>query len=259
MTEESPTATMRLGKVQPEAGFTLQHGLVAGVLRREVKFFLRDSDVGKVRDILKTNCSRPSATYSGSRVTSIYFDDAGLGSYHDNLEGTGERIKVRLRWYDDREECFFFETKRRAYSKSIKERLEVESSMPLTSLDYRTIVNRLRDRLPESCRERLLARPDPVLITRYRRSYYVAADRRIRVTLDSELEWFDQRGRAKPHLRFGARLPRLAILELKTEREDDGSFGELLYPLRLRPTRSSKYAVGCQQLGLVSDSRGRFS
>ncbi|HEX9725322.1 MAG TPA: VTC domain-containing protein [Vicinamibacteria bacterium] len=249
---------MRPGRFRPEPDFTLPHGLIAGVPRREVKFFLRDSDVGKVRDILKTNCSRPSTTYSGSVVTSIYFDDAGLGSYHDNLEGTGERIKLRLRWYDDRKQRFFFETKRRAFSRSVKDRLEVESSMPLTSVDYRTIFNRLRDRLPESCRERLLTRPDPILITRYRRWYFAAADRRIRVTLDSELEWFDQSGRAKPHLRFGVRLPRVAILELKSER-GDGSFGELLYPLRLRPTRSSKYAVGCQQLGLVRDSRGGLS
>jgi len=250
---ECSTATL----VQ-EASFTLRHGLLAGVPRREIKFFLRDCDTGKVRDILKTNCSRPG-TYSGSRVTSIYFDDAGLSGYHDNLEGTGERIKVRLRWYEDRDDRFFFETKQRRYSKLIKERLEIESSVPLTSLPYRAILKRLRDRLPDSCRERLVAGPDPVLTTRYHRLYFVAADRRVRITLDSDLEWFDQRGRAKPHLRFATRLPRVAILELKTEREDDGSIGEILEPLRLRATRSSKYALGCQQLGLVPEARGGIS
>jgi hypothetical protein len=258
MTEQCPAGTQRLGKVQPAPNFTLPHELIAGVPRSEVKFFLRDSDLGKLRDILRTNCSRPSTAYADALVTSVYFDDPGLGSYHDNLEGNGERIKLRLRWYDDRDQRFFFETKRRLHSKSIKDRLEVESTVPLASVDYRTILNRLCDRLPESCRERLLARPDPILITRYRRWYYVAPDR-IRVTLDSELEWFDQSGRVKPHLRFAAHLPRTAILELKCERGDEGRFGALLHPLQLRPTRSSKYAVGCQQLGLVHDSRRGLS
>ena len=239
---------------EDEAAFELEHELIAGAPRIEVKFFLPDSDVGKVRDILRTNCS-PGTAYADTLVTSVYFDDAGLGSYYDNLEGNGERVKLRLRWYDDRERRFFFEIKRRRYSKSIKDRLEIESTVPLTAVDYRTIRNRLRDRLPESCRELLLARPDPILITRYRRWYYVAADR-TRVTLDSELEWFDQCGRVKPNLRFAAHSPRSAILELKSERGDDGRLDALLHPLRLRPTRSSKYAVGCQRLGLVGDSRG---
>jgi hypothetical protein len=126
--------------------------------------------------------------------------------------------------------------------------------VPLTAVDYRTLLKRLRDRLPPLCRELLLARAEPILITRYRRRYYLAADR-TRVTLDSELEWFDQHGRLKPNLRFPARLPRTAILELKSERADQSRFGALLHPLRLRPTRSSKYAVGCQQLGFVNDSR----
>jgi hypothetical protein len=237
----------------PGADFTVPHDWIAGLPRTEVKYFLFEADVGKVRDVLLTNCS-PSAVHAETVVTSIYFDDAGLGSYRDNLEGHGKRVKVRLRWYADREQRFFFEVKRRAYSRSIKDRLEVRSNVPLTAVDYRTLLKRLRDRLPQLCRELLLARSEPILITRYRRRYYLAADR-TRVTLDSELEWFDQHGRLKPNLRFPVHLPRTAILELKSERADESRFAALLHPLRLRPTRSSKYAVGCQQLGLVHASR----
>ena len=247
------------GRARPEPAFELRHGLSTGAPRREVKFFLSGTDVGKVQSILNTNCSLAGTTHVSSLVTSIYFDDASLGSYHENLEGTGERVKVRLRWYDEGDRRFFFEMKRRTFSRSVKDRLEVCSSIPLMALEYRTILARLRDVLPESCRERLVTRPSPVLISQYRRRYYVAADRRFRVTLDSELRWYDQCGKARPSLRFAARLPRLAILELKSAEPNDDTIGELLYPLRLRPTRSSKYVVGCQQLGLVSDTRGSLS
>jgi hypothetical protein len=227
---------------------------VTGAPRREVKFFLRDTDAGKVHDVLKTNC-RPAEGHASSRVTSIYFDDPGFRSYDDNLEGTGERVKIRLRWYDSDEERFFFETKRRSFSKTIKERVELQSSTPLTSSPYRETLKRLREVLPEPHLGRLLEAQDPILITRYQRSYFAAPNRRVRVTLDSRIEWFDQTGRAEPTLRFPARIPRLAILEVKTEEEDE-DVGEVLYPLRLRPTRSSKYGVGCRALGLVADSRG---
>jgi SPX domain protein involved in polyphosphate accumulation len=219
-----------------------------------VKFFLRDTDAGKVIDVLKTNC-RPAASHPSSRVTSIYFDDPGFRSYDDNLEGTGERVKIRLRWYDSDEERFFFETKRRSFSKTIKERVALESPAPLTSLFYRETLKRLQEVLPEPHRGRLLAAPHPILITRYQRSYFSVRDGSVRVTLDSCIEWYEQCGRSKPSLRFPARIPRLAILEVKTEKEDT-ELGGILYPLRLRPTRSSKYGVGCRELGLVADSRG---
>ncbi len=93
-------------------------------------------------------------------------------------------------------------------------------------------------------------------IGRVPREYFEWIDRSVRITVDSELQWFSQLGKARFSRRFGVDLPRLVVLEVKTKPEAEVDVDELLYPLRLQPTRSSKYVVGCQRLGLVADTRG---
>ena len=68
--------------------------------RREVKYAIPQMDVGKLRNLLQTNCRRLIHNDRVSVVRSIYFDDARLSACHANLDGLGMRRKLRLRWYD---------------------------------------------------------------------------------------------------------------------------------------------------------------
>ena len=89
----------------------------------------------------------------------------------------------------------------------------------------------------------------PVLLVTYQRHYLVTTDRRLRVTLDTNLRFFDQRTRARPNLTFDSIAAHFAVVECKMDADVDP--GRVLEPLGLRWTRFSKYCHGVSVLSGV--------
>ena len=226
--------------------------------RRETKFAIPYADLGKLTSVLETNFRRVRHDRDSTIVRSVYLDDERLDGYRESVDGTANRRKVRLRWYndDDREGRFFFEVKKRVFDLVHKHRLGLESPVALGELTYRKIFQHLGESLPPHYREVLMRHSMPVLLCEYRRLYFEGSDPRQRVTVDYDFAWYSQMGRDRLSSRFAAELQHLVIVELKTP--PGSSLGALrhLHPLRLTPTRSSKYVVGCQELGLAEDTRG---
>lgn len=246
------------GKAAPFALVDERDSVAAPEPRREMKFALPYADLGKLMTVLSANFRRVRHHDASTIVRSVYLDDARLNGYHESVEGTGNRRKVRVRWYndDDREGRFFFEIKKRVFDLVVKNRVAIQSPVALGELTYREIGRRLESTLPPPHREILARRSSPVLLSEYRREYFEGADRRQRVTVDSGLKWYSQIGRNRISRRFAVELPHLVVVELKTPAGSKLGALRHLHPLRLTPTRSSKYVVGCQQLALVADTRG---
>ncbi len=225
-------------------------------IRREVKFALPHADFGKFRSILEVNCRRVSYAHPTSRVVSLYFDDVLLSSCHHNLDGTPRRSKLRLRWYDTPlpETRFFFEVKRREGEAATKERFPLRSEVALASLDIREIVHTLYSALPAPQVELLRARAEPILITEYERYYFEALGEPLRVTVDTNLVFYPQTNIGPLRRRFPVRVPELVILEGKAPIGSEHRIRDLLLPLEPWVTRSSKYVMGCQSLGLLPGS-----
>jgi hypothetical protein len=242
------------------AGFRLLDGAQRGEepgpiqYRSEIKFLLPYADMGKLRSILEVNCRRICYAGPVSLVNSIYFDDAGLSAYRESVEGNGRRAKVRLRWYgsENTDGRFHFEVKRRSDIAVGKERLALSSQSPLSRLSFRDILRELSGTLPEKHRALLMSRPEPVLITEYKREYFQARHDSVRITLDYDVTWYDQSGKLRPGKKFGVRDPGMVIVEGKSPVGKEIQLPQLLFPLRPRVTRSSKYVMGCQRLGLVA-------
>jgi hypothetical protein len=222
--------------------------------RSEIKFLLPHADLGKIRSILEVNCRRIRHEGPMSLVSSLYFDDASLSAYRENLDGVGKRAKARLRWYDqrDQEGRFHFEVKRRTDLTMDKGRLAILSSVPLRSLTFQDILSELSAILPVKPRETLMRRPEPILISEYKREYFREYHSPVRITLDFDITYFDQSGRRRPGKKFGVRTPEWIIVEGKAPVGEELRLRRLLYPLQLRITRSSKYVMGCQRLGLAA-------
>ena len=229
--------------------------------RSEIKFLLPHADLGKIRSILEMNCRRIRHVGTVSLVNSIYFDDHSLSAYRENLDGVGQRAKVRLRWYDqkDREGRFHFEVKRRTDLTTGKDRLAINSRVPLSSLTFQDILRELSAILPVRQREALMRRPDPILISEYRREYFQEYHSPVRITLDFDITYYDQSGRRRPAKKFGVRTPEWVIIEGKAPVGEESRLRRLLFPLQPQVTRSSKYVMGCQRLRLASAKpRGLF-
>ena len=220
--------------------------------RTEVKFALPRADLGKLETILEVNCRRVSYRNRTSRVVSLYFDDYRLSACRENVDGSSRRSKVRLRWYDAPlpGSELFFEMKRRRGRATSKERISLPLSQPLDSATLRETTRTLSRSLPASQSEALLARPEAIVIVEYERSYFEAAAG-LRITLDRDLTFYSQVGHLRPSRRFPVPVRDIVILEAKASVGSEDRIREILHPLQPRATRSSKYVLGCQAIGLL--------
>jgi VTC domain len=223
--------------------------------RSETKYALTQTDPGKIRCLLESNCRRLVHNQPVSTVRSIYFDDAGLSACRANLDGLGTRRKLRLRWYDTLlpGNDFFFEVKWRDNRLTGKHRFHVQSNIPLAQLSWRQIHRGLEAVLPGHVQRDLLRYTEPIAIVQYRREHF-ATDDGLRITLDHDLTWYDQSGRSMISTSFPRRLDGLIVLEGKTPVGRDGELRRWLHPLAPRVGRCSKYVHGCCQLGLIRSS-----
>ncbi len=226
------------------------------ISRRETKYVMEGADVGMIRSILATNCSRVVHANRVSVVRSIYFDDFRMTSCFQNIEGVGKRNKVRIRWYDQLVPgChFFFEVKWRNNLLTGKHRYEIKSDRPISEMTFPEIWNELEKVLPSKLHRMLLKYSNPTVMVEYKREHFVSMDKRARLTLDYDLVFRDQSGLRRVSPRYKQPMDRMLVVEGKTVPGEQGILPELLHPLSTRASRCSKYVHGCQLLGLVKET-----
>lgn len=197
------------------------------------------------------DCCHP-VRYAGptSLVHSLYFDDEVLSACRESVDGCGDRLKLRFRWYDhERPTTVFLEQKRRQGALVVKERLAVPARLVCEYGNGATskALTALTD-LPDSFRFALFRRPHPVVIVRYRRRYFRGLTAATRITVDDQLTIFDQFARCCPSLSFGIDQT-MTIVEIKVPCGEEGIVAELVDYLGLRRQRCSKYVMACQAIG----------
>ena len=223
--------------------------------RREIKYALPQMDVGKLQQLLGTNCRRLIHNNPVSVVRSIYFDDVRLSACRANLDGLGSRRKLRLRWYDSLKPGtdFFFEIKWRDNRITGKHRLQIRAAGGLANLTYSQIRHNLEAVIPDYLFRDMMINSEPIVIVQYNREHF-ASDDGLRITLDYDLTYYDQTGRQMISTAFPRRLEGLVVLEGKTPVGREGELRRWLHPFSPRVGRCSKYVHGCCQLGLIQAS-----
>ena len=168
--------------------------------------------------------------------------------YHENVIGSKDRRKARIRWYGD----LFGDIKRPVLEYKIKDGFvgtKEYNDFPEFRLDREFNIRYFREKLTQAKDEvkYYLRELDPVLINRYLRSYYVTRDGRFRLTVDRELSYYNIR----PHgNNFKQRFldHNNVIVEIKYEKELDDVAGKIsaFFPFSL--TKSSKYVQGIESV-----------
>lgn len=188
-------------------------------------------------------------SYPNRRVCNIYFDTVGLRCYAESLAGVSRRTKSRIRWYGDprvvREPVL--EIKRRYNQVGTKEQFPLEN-FSLQANSWRSIRNMVGEMLPPGAVRVYDAFTDPVLINSYERSYFETVDGRLRLTIDRDLSFYDQRLRSRPNLRFNRQAVSHTIIEVKCSVENRRLATTLTRLLGLRRVRMSKYCLGVECL-----------
>ena len=185
--------------------------------------------------------------YPARYVNSLYLDSLSLRSYHDNLDGVSDRLKTRIRWYGNltgQHPDAFLELKVKKGQVGTKQRYALPSftlrdQNSLTSLKQMY----MRDMLPEQILERC-KRMMPSLITRYFRFYYETPDAGLRITVDSQLSYYDVYRLSRP--RYAS--PEKVILEMKYGSNNATRAAELSQYIPILLGKNSKYTDGVRAI-----------
>jgi hypothetical protein len=233
--------------------------------RFELKYLIDEAITPGLRDFLSGylvpddyGFGMPNLSYP---VHSVYLDSDDLKTYHSSINGTKNRFKLRLRYYDAKQETpVFFEVKARVDNCILKQRCGVRrdavpwmirGQLPLPSQllsQGPKEVGALQNFLQLMCQ--IKARPKAH--NSYLREAWVSPnDDSVRVTFDRQIRIEPSFLPEAPiEMKRPVRVfPESVVLELKFTARFPNWFNELVRRFNLMQFSSAKYAEGVILLG----------
>lgn len=188
--------------------------------------------------------------YPSRTVRSLYFDSALLDDFQLNVSGVSDRKKLRLRWYGDSSDVqrATLEVKAKRNQLGIKHAWPVEFDRPLSRIPLMELGDQMAPQIPVEARLLLERGGIPSALIVYDRDYFVSADGRVRITLDHDIDVYEQIGAPELNHSRADVFPEVMVLELKYPGDMDTEVRALLGYLPGRLSRFSKYAIGIQTL-----------
>ncbi len=233
--------------------------------RFELKYLIDEDITSAMRDFVSCyleldeyGVGRPNLAYP---VHSLYLDSVDLKTHNWTVNGTKNRFKLRLRYYDDQPHTpVFFEVKARVDNCILKQRCGVRrQAVPLLLAGQLPEPEQLLSREPRHLmalqrfnllQQKLNARP--TAHNNYLREAWVSPhDNSVRVTFDRQVRiepWFKPlpvTEMVQPVRVF----PEFTILELKFTTRFPIWFQELVRRFNLMQFSSAKYSEGIVMLG----------
>ena len=208
--------------------------------RIEKKFVLGKHKEDNLEKILITNGFKKY--YFPRQINSLYLDTLNYDYAKDNINGVNERKKIRFRWYnDDYENIFLEEKKKRSFlvSKNVKKVPEKFSKQ--------NIIYDLKDYFEKRSNIFNNYNYKLILLTKYFRSYWISHDKKIRATIDKNL----QTSSANNPCKFFQLNE--TILELKFSPLNENYFRNLFHRKNLN-LRSKKFSKYLQSFELLENS-----
>ena len=222
------------------------------IYRKERKFAISNMDVGIVESIVRSHQAMFFRPFPARFINNIYFDTASYGNYNDNQLGSPLRHKFRIRWYGDqfgKTENPVLEIKIKKGSAGAKRHFKLIPFLlekGISKNDLKEVF--AKSDLPLEIQESLKFL-EPTLLNRYFRKYYLSANRKFRVTLDTKLQYT----RISAHQNYFMRIAKNdsdVVMEMKYDIEDDQEAGFISSAFPFRMTKNSKYVNGIDHLDL---------
>lgn len=221
--------------------------------RYERKFTVEQPGKAQVLYHIKKHPAQFREIFYPRQINNIYLDTPQFKFYVNNEIGIADRKKVRIRWYGST----FGQVLRPKLEYKIKAGLLGDKwGFDLVSFEVspgfhnRTLAEIFKaSDLPNPVLEDLrFLRPS--LLNAYRRTYFLSADGRFRLTLDEQMCYYRI---DHPHSNFIYSVPDPThfIIELKYVPEEDDGANRIAQHFPYRLNKSSKYVNGVVALRLV--------
>lgn len=214
--------------------------------RYERKFYIEGAEREMIESLVRFHPAVFRQIYCERTVNNIYLDSPGLSNYFDNINGQTRRVKVRVRWYGElfghiENPALEIKLKHNVHVGKITHRLMPFKLDSAFSIDVMRKVIRASD-IGEIVKSYLYGL-ESILLNSYRRKYFLSADQRYRVTVDSDVRVY---GLSHYSNNFLSRLPAPndVVLEIKYNKPNDELIDEITNYFPFRIARNSKYVSG---------------
>ena len=218
--------------------------------RHERKFVIERLNSKQVESVLRYHPAAFNEIFQERQVNNIYLDTRSMDAFNDNVVGNSNRTKVRIRWYGET----FGEIENPVMELKIKKGLtgtKLSYALLPFNLDNQFTHNVLtsifeRSKMPGWVTETLYGYY-PVLLNKYRRKYYLSADKQIRITLDTAMTYYKIAAYNNNFIQYYVDRDTV-ILEIKYQVELEKIAADISRHLPVRMTKSSKYVNGIELL-----------
>jgi len=220
------------------------------IYRYERKFFVYNNDRSSIEQMVLHHPAFFSQIYQGRYVNNIYFDYPGFNNLLDNLAGNTDRTKSRIRWYgelfgDIEEPTLELKIKRGlvGFKQTFPlKRFQLKEGIGFSEIKELIRNSELDPQVKVPLRDQL-----PVMINRYRRTYYQSSDKHFRLTIDDEQAFYRLHAYNNNFLQVYPDQNNV-IIELKYDEQYDPEAARIVNKLPFRVSKSSKYARGVELL-----------
>jgi len=214
--------------------------------RYERKFVVKKFDIRQLESILMLHPAMFREKFKKRKINNIYLDTPAMNSYFGNVYGNAARMKVRIRWYGNT----FGPVERPVLELKIKNGLagkKMSFELNQFTLDKnfnRDTLKSLLDHkdIPEWTKTEL-ASYQPVLLNSYFRKYFVSDDKKIRITLDEGMTYYQASPQNNSFIRKHEDKDSL-IIEMKYTLDNAFVASDISQHFPMRMTKSSKYVNG---------------
>lgn len=237
--------------VQVQSGQAVSGYTSLRSFRYERKFLVDELQIGQVKSIINLHPRMFYVTYPPRYVNNLYLDTHELENYHDNINGSSDRRKVRIRWYGQP----FGIIQQPILEIKVKNGLVgTKYDYPLNPFSFHRGFNHQQllstiktSDLPENVRQDVCCLSS-TLFNRYYRYYYASRDKNYRLTLDSELTFFKANDIFVNTFMHHQINQRAFVVELKYDVDQDQSANSVASYFPFRVTRNSKYVEGVERV-----------
>ena len=220
------------------------------IYRYERKYFITEITYGDIDSIVKLHPAMFSEIFHERSVNNIYFDSPDLNNYFDNIDGNMYRVKSRIRWYGRT----FGVIEKPVLELKIKNGLlgrKESYSLNTFKLDghfnMQKIVQIIQNtNIPEFIAIGIKS-SQPTLLNKYNRKYFLSADKRYRITIDTN-QVFYRIGSQNNFFLNKIKNDVNVILELKYNIDADDDVNRITEHFPFRLTKSSKYISGLEKI-----------
>lgn len=220
--------------------------------RKERKFVVEGFGLAQVEAVVRSHPALFSCPFPARHINNIYFDTREFRNYRDNVAGSMKREKFRIRWYGEQ----YGQLKKPVLEIKIKRGLAgTKKYAPLKpiTLERGFSMEDVKSWLEESNLSpeyhEALRYLEPTLHNRYRRKYFLSADKRFRITLDDQLSYMNIPKLPGFFVRQETEHSKV-VIELKYDTEHDGDATWVTDHFPFRLSKNSKYVIGVKKLDI---------